>query len=156
MFPIHRLDVSIALWAAAVLFCACQPAHAQTIAEYSAAQRAAIAAEISRLTKPPEPASAPESAKPVSATPLPVKVRAPEPDIRVAGLSLVRGRSFVEVTVDGRVHSLEPGSAVPGTPWRLRSADAQQVVLVRGGKGSAPRQVEQRRVFRLEPLSRTL
>lgn len=136
--------------------------RAQTIAEYSAAQRLALQAEMQKAMRPVVAASPPEAAaseparRPVPPV-APTLMRAPEPPLEIAGVSLVRGRAWIEAVVAGRVHWLEVGSAVPGTGWILSAATSTEVVLVRRHAhakrpSDARPQVDERRVVRLEAL----
>jgi len=125
----------------------CGAASAQTIADYSAAQRAALQAEMTRLTAPSEAASAaqqgsttapptPVVAKPVAldppVTPRPLpRFEVQEPSIEVAGVTLLRGRAMVELAIRGRVHLLQPGMKVPGSSWSVDAVSATEVVLTR-------------------------
>lgn len=143
------------------------PASAQTIADYSRAQRAVIEAEIARdnakamasavpVPVPgamPVPATAPVTAAATAgrAGPaLPGNDRAVPsknlPSWQVSGVFLSPTRALAEIVVDGVAHWVGVGQAVPGTPWRVKSVAAQRVVLVAaqarpGGRHGTPDRV---------------
>lgn len=127
---------------------ASQNTGAQTIAEFSAAQRAALQAEMAKALKPAlAAASAPESAAPLPKAPAPAPVlRTSEALPEIAGVVLMRGRAWIEVAVAGRSHWLEVGATIPGTPWQLKSATATEVVLARQSRHAT----DERRVVRLD------
>jgi hypothetical protein len=161
----------------------CGAASAQTIADYSAAQRAALQAEMTRLTAPSQAASAAQQGPttapavavaskpvamdpPVSARPLP-RFEVQEPSIEVAGVTLLRGRAMVELAIRGRVHVLQPGMKVPGSSWSVDAVSANEVVLTRTSSATplAPRGTDkrkspkaaqlERRVFQLDPIAKS-
>lgn len=130
----HALAMGLATVVAMI---ASQAAHCQTIGEYSAAQRAALMADLEKSRKvvpggSPDAASAPARAPAVA--PAPVRVQKPVPmerRVTVNGVFIARNKPTIEVAVDGRPHFLEVGQLVPGTPWRVDRADASAVVLSR-------------------------
>jgi len=167
--------LAIAVAIASAASCLAGRASAQTIADYSQAQRAVIQAEIARntakamagsvtssgippaLAAVPGPAplvlpgagsgvsgrAGPEMAAGASATPA---GSTDLPSWRVSGVFLSSTRALAEIVVDGVAHWVGAGQAVPGTPWRVQSVAAQQVVLVpaqarHGGRRSAQAKV---------------
>jgi hypothetical protein len=120
-------------------------AGAQTIADYSRAQRAALetamtqAAARSAGLGAPAPAivaSAPAaSSAPVSGHA--VQLPPPTPDIRVSGVFASSAGAIAEVVVNSTPYLLGSGERVPGTPWDVHQVSVDRVVLARHGSGSA-------------------
>jgi len=157
-------------------------ASAQTIADYSQAQRAVIQAEIARNTAKAMAVSAASSATPPAAAavpgPAPGGVPAAEtgvsgrpgpalsasggeapagpsdpPSWRVSGVFLSSTRALAEIVVDGVAHWVGAGQAVPGTPWRVQSVAAQQVVLVPAQARHVGRRPVQAKVLKLPAVA---
>ena len=116
-------------------------AGAQTIADYSRAQRAALenamtqaaarsaglgAAAPAAAASASGVASAPASAHAVSLPP-------PAPDIRVSGVFTSSAGAVVEVLVNSTPYLLGSGERVPGTAWDVRQVSVDRVVLARHG-----------------------
>lgn len=118
-----------------------QASIAQTIAEYSEAQRAALMADLEKSRKVSAGAATPASSAPAAVVPpVVVQIQKPAPferRVSVNGVFVVRERTTTEVTVDGRAHLVEIGQQVPGTPWRIDSADASSVVMSKAGGAGA-------------------
>jgi len=115
-------------------------AHAQSIGDYSRAQRTVIESAIARSgVRPPVelpglPPAPPgrESPPAPAAPPLPPAVKPPElqaPDIAVTGVVISSAAVLTEVLVDGTPFLLSQGQRVPGTRWLVSRVDADQVVL---------------------------
>ena len=115
-------------------------AHAQSIGDYSRAQRAVIESAIARSgVRPPVelpglPPASPGRESPPAAPPppLPPAAKAPEPeapDIAVTGVVISSAAVLTEVLVDGIPFLLSQGQRVPGTRWLVSRVDAGQVVL---------------------------
>lgn len=118
------------------------PAHAQSIGDYSRAQRAVIESAIARsggrppveMPSLPPPASAgregPPSPSLPALAPAPEKpVDPPGPDIAVTGVFVSPSVVLTEVLVDGAPFLLSLGQRVPGTRWLVSRVEAEQVVL---------------------------
>jgi len=117
-------------------------AQAQTIGDYSRAQRAAIEASMSRTARvSPDPAPVPlpslaatgPATAPVAraAAPTPPAVPDSGPDIVISGVVVAPARRTAEVVVDGVPFLLEVGQRVPESPWTVASIDPGKVVLAR-------------------------
>ena len=117
-------------------------AHAQSIGDYSRAQRAVIESAIARsgvrppveLPSLPTPASpGREGAAPLALPPLPppaVKpAEPPVPDIAVTGVIISPTAGLAEVLVDGTPFLVSRGQRVPGTRWLVSRVEADLVVL---------------------------
>jgi hypothetical protein len=129
------------------------PAHAQSIGDYSRAQRTVIESAIARSGVRPPAAlpSLPAPASPANAgtatpalPPLPppaVKpAEPPAPDIAVTGVIFSSTLVLTEVLVDGTPFLLSQGQRVPGTRWLVSRVEADQVMLSAepGPKGVKP------------------
>ena len=135
-------------------------AGAQTIADYSHAQRLALesamtqaAARSAGLGAPPPAAAASVAVAPAStpvraALPLP----APAPDVQVSGVFASSGSAVAEVVVNSTPYLLEPGERVPGTSWEVRMVAVDRVVLGRRGGEAAHDTGAGLRVFALPAL----
>ncbi len=127
-------------------------ATAQSISDYSRAQRAVLEADIARNTAralgtggvitpaapggPAAPnaatAAAPVSGAAMMPPPMPRPFVAPQRGMAVNGVITLATRSMVDLRSDGVSHLLLPGDTVPGTPWVVSSINAQRVVLKAG------------------------
>jgi type IV pilus biogenesis protein PilP len=118
-------------------------ADAQTIGDYSRAQRALLEATMSQATarfaglgaSTPTPAASAASAAPVTQR---RAVETPHyPVVRISGVFASSSRSLAEVAVDGAPYLLTAGEAVPGTAWLVETVATDRVVLSRrdGGRG---------------------
>jgi type IV pilus biogenesis protein PilP len=116
---------------------------AQTIGDYSRAQRALLETTMSQAAArfavpgastaiPAAPAAAAVSVPPRQAAETP-----PDPVVRVSGVFASASRSLAEVAVDGNPYLLTAGQAVPGTAWLVETIAVDRVVLSRrdGGGG---------------------
>lgn len=131
------------------------PLQAQTIGEYSRAQRAQIEASISRQTPSvvPLPTLAPSTAGAVAAVAAPATGRSPAvglpstvpslepavPRLSVTGVIAFPDRRLAEVTYDGAAYLLGAGETVPGTTWTLKSVSASEVVMSMAGRRATSR-----------------
>jgi type IV pilus biogenesis protein PilP len=134
-------------------------AQAQTIADYSRAQRAWLESTMSQAAAHSAGlgASAPTAPPPVGMTAAgasaPRRSTAPAlPALQVSGVFATAGGAVVEVMVNATVYLLGAGQAVPGTPWRVESVAVDKVVLghAAGVASSDTRSV--RKVFWLPAL----
>jgi hypothetical protein len=119
-------------------------AGAQTIADYSRAQRALLESTMSQAaarsagfaaSAPVVAASASIAAStPASRAPLPSM----PPTVQVSGVFASRDGVLAEVVVNTTPYLLGTGQSVPGTPWRVETIGVDRVVLSRqGGTGAA-------------------
>jgi hypothetical protein len=137
-------------------------ADAQTIADYSHAQRVALenamtqAAARSAGVAGPAPAVA--AAAGASSVPVAAPIRqtlpapAPTPEIQVSGVFAAGGGAVAEVVVNSTPYLLASGEQVPGTPWEVRLVAVDRVVLGRRGAANAVDAAGGLRVFALPTL----
>jgi hypothetical protein len=132
-------------FAGMLMFAACNgpmQAHAQSIGDYSRAQRAVIESTIARsgvrppvalpsLPAPALPANPGTAAPALPPLPPPAVKPAepPAPDITVTGVIFSPTLVLTEVLVDGTPFLLSQGQRVPGTRWLVSRVEAEQVVL---------------------------
>ena len=140
-------------------------AHAQTIADYSRAQRAWLEATMSQsaarsagavASTPSAGASVPSTA-PSSTSLSPRLGSAPlasttPPAIQVSGVFKSDATAVAEVVVNATAYLLERGQGVPGTPWQVETVAVDRVVLGRRGAARADDGEGTRRVFVLPPM----
>jgi type IV pilus biogenesis protein PilP len=136
---------------------------AQTIADYSRAQRALLenamtqaaarSAGMGASGPAPGPAMATSVAAP-SATPAPRTPLPPTaPAVLVSGVFASRDGAIAEVIVDATPYLLSAGQGVPGTLWRVEAIAIDRVVLSRhGGVVAAVDAEAARKVFALPAL----
>jgi len=136
----------------ALVSLACVAAHAQTIGDYSRAQRAMIESTITRNVArhsatspvdlpvlPPAAASAPvPTLPPALSLPRPGPI---EPQVTVTGAIVTPNRALAEVLVDGASYMLTAGQPVPGTPWTVAAVSSRRVVLSNGRGASGTRTI---------------
>jgi len=114
-------------------------AAAQTIADYSHAQRLALegamaqAAARSAGLAAPAPGVPASAAVPVAAAPVHAVLAPPMPDLQVSGVFASKAGVVAEVVVNGTPYLLESGERVPGTAWEVRQVAVERVVLARHG-----------------------
>jgi type IV pilus biogenesis protein PilP len=139
--------------------------RAQTIADYSRAQRAMLesamtqaaarSAGLPSVASAPAPGGpAPAPAAPVAHPPL-VRVQADAvaPTLRVSGVFATSASTLAEVIVNGAAYLLAAGQGVPGTAWRVESVAVDRVVLSRHESGAVAVGAEPaRRIFALPVL----
>jgi len=115
-------------------------ARAQTIADYSRAQRAVMENTMSQAAAraaglaasvPAAGASAPNALPAAVPRPAAREPRWPVPI--VSGVFSSPRSVAVEVAVNGVAYLLVPGQGVPGTAWHVESVSAEQAVLRRLG-----------------------
>lgn len=141
-----------------VLLLVAPQTEAQTIADYSRAQRAWLESAMSQAAARSAGlgASAPSVPSPVSvaasAVAPRVSVAPATPAIQVSGVFASGTGAVVEVMVNATAYLLGAGQGVPGTPWRVESVAVDQVVLGHavGATSSDTRSV--RKVFSLPAL----
>ena len=139
-FQAHRTGVAVGLLAMLAPL-----AGAQTIADYSHAQRLALesamaqaAARSAGLTAPAPAVSASASAAaPAVPAPAHAVLPPPAPDVQVSGVFASSANAVAEVVVNGMPYLLESGERVPGTPWEVRLVAVDRVVLARRGSEAA-------------------
>ena len=141
----------------------CDLARAQTIADYSRAQRAWLETTMSQSaaratgSAASMPAVQP-STLPAAAPPVPVPARlssvsvAVAPAVQVSGVFKSGGMAVAEVVVNATAYLLEPGQPVPGTPWMVDAVAVDRVVLARHGNAVARDGDVARRVFSLPAM----
>jgi hypothetical protein len=133
-------------------------AGAQTIADYSHAQRIALESAMAQAAARSASLGAPAPAMPasVAAPPVPLPRHAtssrPAPDVRVSGVFASNAGAVAEVVVDSTPYLLESGERVPGTAWEVRWVAADRVVLARHGSAPALDAPGELRVFALPAL----
>ncbi len=132
----------------AVLVLGLPIARAQTIADYSRAQRTLLESAMSQAAARSAGfgASAPTLAAsvptPAPSTPRPMlpASQAPgtAPDIQVSGVFASSAASLAEIVVNATPYLLQAGQVVPGTTWHVETVAVDRVVLGRhGGVASA-------------------
>lgn len=159
---------SRASWAVTCLLVLSAPeAGAQTIADYSRAQRAMLETAMTQAaarsaglgaSAPASPASTPMAV----ATNPPVAAQAavasrmtppsPSPAVQVSGVFATSAGSLAEVVVDATAYLLRAGEGVPGTAWHVETVAIDRVVLSRQGRGAVADFEGSRRTFALPAL----
>ena len=153
-----RSPVGLEAVVACVLTLLASLAGAQTIADYSRAQRALLESTMSQAaarsagfgaSAPALSASASVAASaPASHTPLP----AMPPAVQVSGVFSSHDGVVAEVVVNATPYLLGAGQSVPGTAWRVETIAVDRVVLGRqAGTGVADADGV-RRIFSLPAL----
>jgi len=131
---------------------------AQTIADYSRAQRALLESTMSLAAARSAglAASAPALAASTSvAAPAPsprVSMPLVVPAVQVSGVFASRGGAVAEVVVNATPYLLGAGQSVPGTAWHVETVAIDRVVLGRQGGAGAPDAEGVRRIFPLPAL----
>ncbi len=134
---------------AGVLASSACAASAQTIADYSRAQRAMLenamaqaaarsAGQAASAATAAGPASVPSPAMagPAAAAPAvapQAALPAPAPIVQVSGVFASSAGVLAEVVVDATAYLLRAGESVPGTPWHVEAVAIDRVVLGRPG-----------------------
>ena len=137
-------------------------AGAQTIADYSRAQRtllentmtqaAARSAGLGASTPAPAASVAAASAMPPPRAPL-LAMAAMTPALQVSGVFASSNGAIAEVVVNATPYLLGAGQGVPGTAWSVESVAVDRVVLSRRGGVMATADAQAaRRVFPLSVL----
>ncbi len=133
-------------------------AAAQTIADYSRAQRAMLESTMSQAAARSAglAASAPAvAASAIVATPMPalrMAVPVMSPAIQVSGIFSAHEGAVAEVVVNATAYLLGVGQGVPGTPWHVETIAVDRVVLGRQGIAGVADGDGVRRVFPLPAL----
>ena len=133
-------------------------ADAQTIADFSRAQRVALesamtqAAARSAGSVAPSPAASATSSPPPASAPLHSMSPPPAPDVQVSGVFASSSGAVAEVIVNSTPYLLSSGEHVPGTAWDVRLVGVDRVVLGRRGIASAADASGGQRVFALPTL----
>ncbi len=133
-------------------------AGAQTIADYSRAQRALLENTMSQAAARSAglAASAPAVAAPTTvaaSVPAPhVAMPALAPAVQVSGVFASRAGTVAEVVVNATAYLLGIGQGVPGTAWHVETIAVDRVVLARQGGANATDADGARKVFPLPPL----
>jgi len=144
--------------AAAALAIAAPLAHAQTIADYSRAQRAmlenAMAQSAARSAGLGTPAPASAASMPAPLPTLPARAALPPlgQSVEVSGVFVSNAGAIAEIIVNGTPYLLEAGARVPGSPWEVRAVAVDRVVLARQGGAAADEAGARWRVFALPSL----
>lgn len=137
-------------------------AMAQTIGDYSRAQRLVLENAMSQAAARSAglPASVPivaASAAPVPPLPAPrvaATVAPPTltPGVQVSGVFASGASAVAEVVVNATAYLLQAGQGVPGTPWHVESVGVDRVVLSRLGGAGVTDAEGARKVFALPAL----
>ena len=145
-------------WLPCILVLVAPLASAQTIAEYSRAQRALLestmrqaAARSAGLGASAPAVTASASATPPTSVPR-IAMPAMAPAIQVSGVFASRGETVAEVVVNATAYLLGVGQGVPGTPWRVDAITIDSVVLSRPGGMRVADAEGARKVFPLPAL----
>jgi hypothetical protein len=120
-----------------------RPAGAQTIGDYSRAQRSVLENTMTQAAARSAGVGASAPALPASsvASPTPLVPRgnlpASAPAMQVSGVFASSSDSVAEVVVNATAYLLGAGQGVPGTSWRVESVAIDRVVLSRRDAGAA-------------------
>jgi type IV pilus biogenesis protein PilP len=127
---------------------------AQTIADYSRAQRtlleATMAQAAARSAALAASAATPSASAATAApsAPVPRAPEAPEAIVSVGGVFETPVRAVAEIGVNGTVYLLTAGQSVPGTPWRVDTVAVDRVVMTRPGSRALASHGEPTRIAR--------
>jgi hypothetical protein len=133
---------------------------AQTIADYSHAQRAWLESTMSQAaarsaglaaSTPPAAVPAPRSLA-ASAPDGRRTTAAPEPVVQVSGVFVAGRGAVAQVMVDAAAYLLSVGQGVPGTAWHVQAIAIDKVVFGRPGGAATTNPEGARKVFRLPAL----
>jgi type IV pilus biogenesis protein PilP len=132
----RRIDRSMLV---PVLLALGAPSGAQTIADYSRAQRALLEATMAQAAarsaalgaSSPAPASSSPAAPPPAAALGRRVEESAEAFVSVGGVFESPARILAEVSVNGAAYLLAAGQPVPGTAWRVDDIAVDRVVLSR-------------------------
>jgi hypothetical protein len=138
-------------------------AGAQTIADYSRAQRSMLETAMTQAaarsaglgaSAPAAVASAAVVAPPSAPAPAPrMPMPSVAPAVQVSGVFAASSGSVAEVVVNATAYLLGTGQGVPGTAWRVESIAIDRVVLARhAADGGALDAEGARKVFALPAL----
>ena len=119
-------------------------ARAQTIADYSRAQRALLESTMSQAAArsagfgAPAPAVAASVPAVTASMPRPMlptrPATVPSPGIQVSGVFASSAAALAEIVVNSTPYLLQAGQGVPGTAWRVEAVAVDRVVLGRHGE----------------------
>jgi hypothetical protein len=145
---------------ACVLMLVAPVAGAQTIADYSHAQRAWLESTMSQaaahsagLAPSTPPAVAPAAVGLAASAPAGRRATAaPKPVVQVSGVFAAGGGAVAQVMVDATAYLLGVGQGVPGTAWRVQAIAIDKVVFDRPGGGATANPEGARKVFSLPAL----
>ena len=136
--------------------------RAQTIADYSRAQRALLESTMTQAAARSAGLGASAAAAgPAPAASVVVPTRAsmplaalptPTPAVQVSGVFASNQGALAEVLVNTTPYLVGVGQGVPGTAWQVEAIAVDRVVLSRRGGGAAADAQAARRVFALPPL----
>ncbi|MBW8778709.1 MAG: hypothetical protein JF585_05785 [Burkholderiales bacterium] len=135
-------------------------AGAQTIADYSHAQRAWLESTMSQaaarsagLAASTPPATVPVTASLAASAPAGRRtMAAPEPVVQVSGVFAAGSRAVAQVMVDATAYLLRVGQGVPGTAWRVQAIAIDKVVFGRADGAASTNVQGARKVFSLPAL----
>ena len=137
-----RSSFGRAACAAGILALVAPLVDAQTIADYSRAQRALLE---NAMAQAAARSATPVASAPVAAASAPVvptvavghpSLPPPQPAVQVSGVFAAARGAVAEVVVDGTPYLLRAGEPVPGTAWQVRAVAIDRVVLTRRGAGA--------------------
>ena len=140
MPPSARNSIAFALILAATL------SDAQSIGDYSRAQRALLEAAMAQASARSMAMAASGAAPSASAASAAGELAGlatrnrdepVDPLVEVRGVFESRLRTLAEVSVGGSAYLLSPGQLVPGTGWFVEAVSADRVVLSRSGQGGS-------------------
>ena len=151
-------------FAAGVLALCAQCVGAQTIADYSRAQRVLLentmtqaatrSAGMAASAATPVPATAASAAAPPSMPAPHVPLPPMAPVVQVSGVFASRDGAIAEVVVNATPYLLGAGQGVPGTAWHVETIAIDRVVLSRhAGVVAAVDAEAARKVFALPVLA---
>ena len=154
----RRLVVLFASTLTRLLVLGAPSAGAQTIADYSRAQRSMLEAAMTHAAAQSAGlgASAPAAvasaavAVPSLASRMPLPPAAPA--VQVSGVFATRGGAVAEVVVNSTAYLLGMGQGVPGTAWHVETIAVDRVVLARQGAAIPVDGQGVRKVFALPAL----
>ena len=168
MWQLGDLSCSRTAWAASCVFALfAAGAKAQTIADYSRAQRAMLETAMAQAAArsaglgapvPASPSSAPTASPATSLLAAPVVAASrmtsppPSPAVQVSGVFATSAGSLAEVVVEATAYLLRAGEGVPGTTWHVETVAIDRVVLSRQGHGTVADAEGSRRSFALPSL----
>jgi type IV pilus biogenesis protein PilP len=133
-------------------------ASAQTIGDYSRAQRAWLESTMSQAAArsaglvAPAPAATVPVSLPASAPVPRATMPAPAPVVQVSGVFASGQGAVAQVVVNASAYLLSVGQRVPGTAWQVETIAVDKVVLERPASASVSNPEGARKVFSLPAL----
>jgi hypothetical protein len=168
MWQLGDFSRSRTAWAVTCILVLFAPGvEAQTIADYSRAQRAMLETAMAQAaarsaglgaSAPASASSAPMAAPATSLLAAPAATASrmtlppPSPAVQVSGVFATSAGSLAEVVVDATAYLLRAGEGVPGTAWHVETVAIDRVVLSRQGRGMVADAEGSRRSFALPAL----